>query len=179
MLKLDCRLHLTTESRFIITTIVFLLIFCLFGLAPIAATDGWAKDITLEWDANTEPDLGGYIVHYGTESGIYDHSMDVGNFTSAVISGLDPDTEYYFAVSAYNLDGLSSALSNEVTTALTPSSVYRTGSGGGGGGGCFINTIEKSSPKQNVNSLMKALRYWWQKVDQAANQTGTLLRETA
>ena len=76
--------------------------------------NGWAKDVTLEWDPNTEPDLGGYIVHYGSESGVYDNSLDVGNFTSAVISGLDPDADYYFAVSAYNLDGLTGALSEEV-----------------------------------------------------------------
>ncbi len=73
------------------------------GLTPFSVADGWAKDITLEWDPNTEPDLGGYIVHYGTESGIYDQSLDVGNFTSAVISGLDENTEYYFAISAYNI----------------------------------------------------------------------------
>jgi hypothetical protein len=28
----------------------------------------YALDVTLAWDANTEPDLAGYAIHYGTES---------------------------------------------------------------------------------------------------------------
>ena len=36
-------------------------------LAVIALIPGtsWAVDITLGWDANTETDLAGYIIHYG------------------------------------------------------------------------------------------------------------------
>ena len=37
--------------------------------------------VTLAWDANTEPDLAGYKIHYGTASRDYSHSIDVGNVT--------------------------------------------------------------------------------------------------
>jgi hypothetical protein len=39
----------------------------------------WARvdQVTLAWDANTEPDLAGYKVHYGTASGSYTTSVDV------------------------------------------------------------------------------------------------------
>jgi len=39
----------------------------------------WARvdQVTLAWDANTEPDLAGDKVHYGTASGSYTASVDV------------------------------------------------------------------------------------------------------
>ncbi len=166
------QLRLTISSKPIFVTIFFLSIFCFFSIAPFSVADGWAKDITLEWDPNTEPDIGGYIVHYGTESGIYDYSLDVGNFTSAVISGLDEDTEYFFAISAYNQDGLSSELSNEVATALAPSPSYQatSGGGGGGGGGCFISSAESRSPGLSEANLVDTLRTRWQEIKQMVSE---------
>ena len=160
-------MHRTTDSKTVYIIIVFLLSFSFFGIGLLNASDGWAKEVTLEWDANTEPNIGGYVVHYGTQSGIYEHSLDVGNFTSAVISGLDPDTEYFFAVSAYSLDGLSSALSNEVTTALVPSSSFITG--GGGGGGCFITAAQELSEVNKNNSLIRNFQTIWRGIEKAAH----------
>ena len=162
MPKADCRLPLLTSSRLAIAAFFIFTLLLLFGPTPFSVAESWAKDITLEWDPNTEPDLGGYIVHYGTESGVYDHSLDVGNFTSAVISGLDPDLEYYFAVSAYNIEGEVSALSNEVTTDLTPSAQYQS-TGGGGGGGCFIQAVETRFTSSNM------LKTLWHGVEKAVD----------
>ena len=156
----DCRLHLTARSRSAFAAIFTLTLLILLGPTPFSIAQGWAKEVTLEWDPNTEPDLGGYIVHYGTESGVYDYSMDVGNFTSAVITGLDPELEYYFAVSAYNLDGEGSGLSNEVTTDVVPAAQYQP-SGGGGGGGCFIQTAEARFRPSN------ALQNWRYRIEKA------------
>ena len=166
MFKAEYRAQRTINSKRHYLVIAFLLTFSFFGLGLLNASDGWAKDVTLEWDPNFEPDLGGYTVHYGTESGIYDHSLDVGNFTSAVISGLEPNKEYYFAVSAYNLDGLSSGLSNEVTTALVPSSSF--GSSGGGGSGCFINAAQRSSGENENNFLLRNIKFIWRGIEKAA-----------
>lgn len=164
MSRADSRIKLSVDSKIAFFTVVILSLFCFLGLGLINASDGWAQDVTLEWDPNTEPDLGGYIVHYGTQSGIYDYSLDVGNFNSAVISGLEPDTEYYFAVSAYNLDGLSSALSNEVSSALVPSTTFASNSGGGGGGGCFISAAKDASARNSSNSLLRQFRFIWQRI---------------
>src|SRR5687768_13017045 len=71
--------------------------------------------VTLAWDANTEPDIAGYIVYWGTTSRGYDRSADVGNVTQQVINGLQDLQTYYFAVRAYNLDGLQSPYSVEVS----------------------------------------------------------------
>ena len=70
---------------------------------------------TLMWNANTEADLAGYIVQYGTQSGNPSTSIDVGNVTSRAITGLTPGSTYYFRVVAYNSSGQQSAPSSQVS----------------------------------------------------------------
>jgi hypothetical protein len=69
---------------------------------------------TLEWDANSEPDLAGYKLHYGTACGNYTSVVDVGNQTTYTLSGLTAGTTYYITATAYNTAGLDSTYSNEV-----------------------------------------------------------------
>ena len=57
------------------------------------------------WNANTESNLAGYIVQYGTTSGNPSTSIDVGNVTSRTFTGLTAGSTYYFRVVAYNVDG--------------------------------------------------------------------------
>lgn len=77
--------------------------------------------VTLAWDAPTTnidgtplTDLAGYKIYYGTSSGYYTKSADVGNFTGAVISNLSQGT-WYFTVTAYDSSGNESTRSNEVS----------------------------------------------------------------
>ena len=73
-----------------------------------------AQSVTLTWDANPEPEVAGYRVYYGTSSRNYTQSVDAGNNTTYVVTGLDVSQDYYFAVRAYNTAGMMSALSAEV-----------------------------------------------------------------
>src|SRR4051794_28118341 len=41
-----------------------------------------AVTVTATWDANTESDIAGYKLSYGTQSGVYTTTLDVGNVTS-------------------------------------------------------------------------------------------------
>jgi len=77
---------------------------------------------TVMWDANAEPDLAGYIVQYGTQSGNPTSSVDVGNVTSRAFTGLTAGTTYYFRVVAYNASGQQSTPSTQVsyTVPTTP-----------------------------------------------------------
>jgi len=71
--------------------------------------------VTLAWDANREAAVAGYKVGYGTASGSYSSTVDVGNWTSVNITGLDTGRTYYFACKAYDSTGRESAYSNEVS----------------------------------------------------------------
>ena len=73
-----------------------------------------ASPMTVEWDANSEPDLAGYVVFYGTAPGVYTVNVDVGNQTSWQVNLVDGQS-YYFAVQAYDSEGLYSVFSNEVS----------------------------------------------------------------
>ncbi|HWW83918.1 MAG TPA: LamG-like jellyroll fold domain-containing protein, partial [Vicinamibacterales bacterium] len=69
--------------------------------------------VTATWNANAESDIAGYVLSYGTQSGVYSTSVDVGNVTGwqgAVTSGV----RYYFAVKAYNTSLQYSPYSPEV-----------------------------------------------------------------
>src|SRR4051794_20168381 len=106
-----------------VATLVLLII-----LALTRAASALPATVTAIWDANTESNLAGYKLSYGTQSGIYTTTIDVGKVTSYAVS-LNPGT-YYFAVQAYNTNGLISAYSTEVAatigapaiTSLTPAS---------------------------------------------------------
>ena len=83
----------------------------------IAATAEGAA-VTLAWNPNTEPGISGYRVSYGTASGQYTTSVDVGNTTSHTLTNLFAGQTYYFAVQALNAAG-PSPYSNEVSATLT------------------------------------------------------------
>lgn len=74
-----------------------------------------AQQVTLTWDANTESDLVGYKVHYGTNSRAYATTLDVRNVTTFTVAGLNAGQTYYFAATAYSASGSQSGYSNEVS----------------------------------------------------------------
>ena len=100
----------------------------------------YADQTTLEWSPVIHPDIAGYMIYYGTASRDYDVSVDVGNWTSVTIAGLDGSETYYFATTAYSTYGEESDFSNEVQWPSTTAN-----NGGGGEGGCFIATAAYGS----------------------------------
>jgi hypothetical protein len=78
------------------------------------STNVFAAPITLAWDAVSDPDLAGYKLYYGYGSRQYGINVNVGNHTTATVSGLKDAQIYYFAATAYDTAGNESAFSNEV-----------------------------------------------------------------
>lgn len=74
----------------------------------------YCADVALAWDANTEPHLSGYKIHYGTASRSYTHTIDVGNTLEYVVTGLTPGKTYCFAATAYDSYQNQSDYSDEV-----------------------------------------------------------------
>jgi len=75
-----------------------------------------AAQVTLAWDANSESDLAGYRVHYGTSSTSYSVHIDVNKATSYTVAGLTAGQTYYFAATAYDTSGNESGFSNMVSS---------------------------------------------------------------
>lgn len=71
--------------------------------------------VTLAWDPNPESDLAGYILYYGSTSRNYTNAVNVVNATTNTVSGLVDGVSYFFAVTAYNTNGLESDFSDEVS----------------------------------------------------------------
>lgn len=140
----------------------------------ILGTKAYAAEVKLAWDANQESDLEGYGVYLkiGTDGPPYDFlgyvsdaDLPDANSPTFLITGLQQDAIYYFAITAYDTSGNESAFSTsvcaEVGAVVTPcasgssdtipptpdnssSRSIATASGApgnGGGGGCFISTI--------------------------------------
>ena len=82
----------------------------LFWCTSLAA----AASVTLAWDASAAPELAGYKLYYGYASRSYRLSVNVGQATTAALSGLDEAKVYYLAVVAYDAHGNESDFSNEV-----------------------------------------------------------------
>jgi hypothetical protein len=92
------------------------LLFTLTLLGCLCATVGaQLRSVSLAWDPNSEPDLAGYKLYYGTASGVYTHTNVLGLVTNTAVSGLSEGVTYYFAVTAFNTSGLESDFSNEVS----------------------------------------------------------------
>jgi VCBS repeat-containing protein len=73
---------------------------------------GFGHAATLEWDRNPETNVIGYRVYVGRVSRLYDSVLDIGDQSSTQVP-TSPGTTY-FAVTAYDSDGLESDYSEEV-----------------------------------------------------------------
>ena len=65
----------------------FMIFFLLALFSPL-----FPNTVTVSWTANIENDLAGYKIYYGTSSGGYNSSLDVGNRTSHTINNLSDNT---------------------------------------------------------------------------------------
>ena len=115
----------------------FAALIALVILVPVTAHA--LTPVTVAWDANY-PVPDGYILYWGTASGNYSDSHDVGATTQYTIPGLQDGLTYYFAVKAYD-DGNESAYSQEIShTVATPNSSPTTPSVPSGPASGFIQT---------------------------------------
>jgi hypothetical protein len=120
---------------------------------------GQAASVILEWDRNADGVTAGYYVYYGTESGNYSGTVDVGSSTSAVVYLNDPSATYYFAVQAYSATGEKSPLSTEVVwyQSGTPTGGAPTGGAPGGESPTLRNPGSMSTVVgQSVNLQLSA-----------------------
>ena len=85
----------------------------LLGWFPTLLGAAENNSVTLSWNANSESDVAGYRVHYGSTSAPFAQVAEVAT-NLALISNLTNGATYSFAVTAYNSAGAESAYSEPV-----------------------------------------------------------------
>ena len=116
----------------------------LFTILAILAIAGIAQAATVQvtWNPNTEPDLAGYKIYYGTASGVYGDPIDVGNVTGHVME-ITPQhgATYYFALTAYDTSGNESGYSDEAS--------------------CFVPDGRAPEKPTGLRAIIKAVVSWF------------------
>lgn len=84
---------------------------------PVATAPARAS-VALKWSASASPEVVGYNIYYGTESGDYTNEISTVNVTNLLLYTLTPAT-YYFWVETVNSSGIESAMSGEATYTVT------------------------------------------------------------
>jgi len=114
--------------------LIFALVLSITALLADLNT-GFAANVSLKWDAVAVSGVTGYKVYYssnspaapftGTGAAEGASPVDVQNQTTTVLTGLDPNESYYFAVTAYDSAGNESDYSNIASVIdLTPPTVF-------------------------------------------------------
>jgi len=110
------RIKLFNKKFYGITPFLFFL--CLILMLPVIAQ---AASVTMTWNRNQEPDIAGYRIYYGTQSGQYNNSITVYDSAtqplqlSYTVAGLSEGTTYYFALKTFDQAGQESDYSVETS----------------------------------------------------------------
>ncbi|MEW5977323.1 MAG: malectin domain-containing carbohydrate-binding protein [Acidobacteriota bacterium] len=88
----------------------------LFSLLWAHLLPARAGSLTVSWDPVTSPNLGGYKIRYGTSTGSYTQTVDVGSASRWTIPSLQEGATYYLRVLAYDSNGLAGTPSEEVSS---------------------------------------------------------------
>jgi hypothetical protein len=106
--------HAFTTTR-IPKTLTGIVLGCCLIFTSTGVQSATANSVTLQWAANSEPDLRGYNVYKGITPGVYGPSVDVGNTMTYTARDLQAGVRYYFAITAYDNNGNESPPSIEVS----------------------------------------------------------------
>ena len=75
-----------------------------------------AETLSIQWDPNPEPEVVGYRVYIGSQPGIYDSQVDVGDVTTYNLGVVQAGRRYCFAVAAFFAGPTLGSKSVEVCT---------------------------------------------------------------
>lgn len=95
---------------------VLMILTVVFMTVVMAGAVQAETSVSLEWSANTEPDLAGYRIFVRDWNGTYDFTNPAwqGTATTCTIDGLNEAKLPHFVARAFDTEGLESGNSNEV-----------------------------------------------------------------
>ncbi len=149
-------MHRLSISSLCVYFLIGILVSIFLPIGPSSAQNVHGANVTLAWDPNMEADLKGYKVYYGSASGNYSFMIDVGNWTSLTISGLEAGKTYYFTATAYGPAGEESGMSGELRydTPRSDSHLLSPTNASNGAASCTINASAgpngSNSPPGNI-----------------------------
>ncbi len=88
------------------------------GWLLLVVTPVFAADLKISWQPNNEPDLAGYFVYYGVQTGFYNYRLAVGPQPEYTIRDLKPGATYFIAVTAVDTAGNESTFSEQIRVRL-------------------------------------------------------------
>lgn len=86
----------------------------LLFLSSCLVMQAHSETVSLAWNASPDTNVVGYSVYYGYKTGDYSTNVNVGQETNWTFLQLTKGSNYFFVVTAYNMDGVESLPSNEV-----------------------------------------------------------------
>jgi hypothetical protein len=87
------------------------------GLGALNIGDG--TSLYVSWEPNTELDISGYNIYFGTQPEVYD-SLKFALSTGDTLKNLMEETVYYISISAIDADGYESFLTDEIEIETSP-----------------------------------------------------------
>jgi hypothetical protein len=90
-------------------------------LILLGAVTAPAQSVKLAWDASPSPGIASYRIYFGTNSGRYAYSTNVGLVRTQTVV-LPRTGRWFFAATATDTNGIESLFSNEVQTEVRPKS---------------------------------------------------------
>ncbi len=111
--------HLRTPIKLLLKSMKGHFFIALITYITLIST-AFAGTLTISWNRNTEPDIAGYKIYYGTSSGNYPNVITIndtnnnGGQTQYTISGLLEGQTYYLAMKAFDRGNNESAFSQEI-----------------------------------------------------------------
>jgi hypothetical protein len=132
----------------------------LASISTFAATPFPSQSVALAWTASPSSTIAGYRLYYGGASRDYTNTLEAGDATSVTVADLAVGATYFFAVTAYDIVGLESSFSDEISytvpgsarlaaRALAPGQILLTGRGPVGYG----YDIQASQDLQNWTAI--------------------------
>ncbi len=77
-----------------------------------------AAQITVAWNASSDPQVVGYRIYYGPTAQTYTNALSAGHATSFTLSNLVVGSAYYLALTAVSSNSLESDFSAEVSATV-------------------------------------------------------------
>ena len=84
-------------------------------LVAMMELPAFAGNVTLGWNADTNPVVAGYNIYFWIQGGVPTNRITVGDGTSVTLSNLVAGSTYLFAATTYDASGLESPFSTEVS----------------------------------------------------------------